>query len=151
FKELDRNKGGGAAKSTAVGVGKTPAGKPVMETSPSLAGPPAASSLGGLAASRPGARGAREGLGAFAGLLPHGNEKDYHEPARLSNEEREKDPQAKALVPRCRGEVALADAVIALTSNIAMAKRRLIEFDEKWFDYKSDEVPDGSSGEIASR
>ena len=44
--------------------------------------------------------------------------------------------------PRCRGEVAMADAIIALTSNIAMRQNRRIEFDPKWFDYQSNEVPD---------
>ena len=37
-------------------------------------------------------------------------------------------------LPRCHGEVAMADAIIALTSNLAMKKRQRIEFDEKWFD-----------------
>ena len=44
--------------------------------------------------------------------------------------------------PRCRGEVALADAVIALTSNIAMRQKRRIDFDLRWFDYQSPETPE---------
>ena len=45
-------------------------------------------------------------------------------------------------VPRCHGKVAMADAIIALTSNVAMDKRQRIEFKEEWFDPKSTEVPD---------
>ncbi len=46
--------------------------------------------------------------------------------------------------PRCRGEVALADAVIALTSNIAMRQKRRIDFDPRWFDYQSPETPESA-------
>jgi predicted dehydrogenase len=52
--------------------------------------------------------------------------------------------------PKCYPEVAMADAVIALTTNVAM-KRGLrgeagfVKFDEAWFNPKSDETPDGSS------
>jgi predicted dehydrogenase len=37
-------------------------------------------------------------------------------------------------VLRCRGEVALADAVIALTANLAMERQARIEFQKEWFD-----------------
>ncbi|MEX2171696.1 MAG: Gfo/Idh/MocA family oxidoreductase [Pirellulales bacterium] len=43
----------------------------------------------------------------------------------------------------CHPKVALADAVIALTSNIAMAENRRIEFKPEWFDPESDETPEG--------
>ena len=36
--------------------------------------------------------------------------------------------------PHCTPEVALADAVIALTSNLAIAKSERIEFNPEWFD-----------------
>ncbi|MEZ6138991.1 MAG: Gfo/Idh/MocA family oxidoreductase [Zavarzinella sp.] len=45
-------------------------------------------------------------------------------------------------LPRCHGEVAMADAIVALTSNLAMAKRQLIKFEPAWFDPDSQEVPD---------
>ena len=41
--------------------------------------------------------------------------------------------------------MALADAVIALTSNLAMKQKRRIDFQESWFDYKSDETPERDS------
>jgi predicted dehydrogenase len=109
--------------------------KPVIETSPSTAGPTAASSLGGLATADP-SRGYREELEHFAYCVRHGDPSNFHA---------DKDHQ-----PRCRGEVALADAVIALSSNIAMRQKRRIEFDPRWFDYQSPETPE-SSPAIAQR
>jgi predicted dehydrogenase len=43
---------------------------------------------------------------------------------------------------KCPGRVAMADAIVALTSNLAMKHRRRIEFQEHWFDPHSAEVPD---------
>lgn len=59
---------------------------------------------------------------------------------------RNPDPENK---PRCYPEVAMADAVIALTTNVAMEKGRngdagFVKFKEEWFDRDSDETPDGS-------
>lgn len=52
--------------------------------------------------------------------------------------------------PRCRAEVALGDAVIALTANVAIdraiaGKGGYVAFREEWYDMDSDETPDGSS------
>src|SRR4029079_4574921 len=54
--------------------------------------------------------------------------------------------------PRCRAEVALGDAVIALTSNVAIDSRLankpnggFVQFKDEWYDIESDETPDGSS------
>ncbi len=135
YKEIDRNTWkGGSPRTTSITMEKGPGGKPVMETSPSLAGPSAASSVGGIAVADP-SRGYREELEHFAFCIRNGNESDIHG---------DKEHQ-----PRCGGEVALADAVIALTSNLAMRQRRRIEFEQTWFDYTSDEVPDGSKGDLA--
>lgn len=59
---------------------------------------------------------------------------------------RNRDPENQ---PRCKPEVALGDAVIALTCNVAMKNGRagkggFIEFKEEWFDVDSDATPDGS-------
>jgi predicted dehydrogenase len=43
--------------------------------------------------------------------------------------------------PRCNGEVAMADAVITLVSNMAMQEKRRIEFRPEWFDPNSDAAP----------
>jgi hypothetical protein len=40
--------------------------------------------------------------------------------------------------------VALADAVIALTSNLAIAQGGRLDFQHEWFDVESNATPDGS-------
>ncbi|MFV1965431.1 MAG: Gfo/Idh/MocA family protein [Pirellulaceae bacterium] len=52
--------------------------------------------------------------------------------------------------PRCKPEVAMGDAIIALAANVAIRKSMageagFLRFDEAWFDLHSDETPDGSS------
>lgn len=123
-----------ASRSTSVSI-ENQGKKPVLETSPSTAGPTKAASLGGLATADP-SRGYREELEHFAYCVRHGDASNYNE---------DKEHQ-----PRCRGEVALADAVIALSSNIAMHQRRRVEFDPKWFDYQAPETPE-SAPAIAQR
>lgn len=46
------------------------------------------------------------------------------------------------IIPHCHGEVAMADAILALTANMAMAKKERIEFKDDWFDASSSEVPE---------
>jgi len=52
---------------------------------------------------------------------------------------RNPDPKNK---PRCTPEVAMGDAVIALTTNIAARKGIRINFKEEWFDVKKPETPE---------
>jgi predicted dehydrogenase len=52
--------------------------------------------------------------------------------------------------PRCRAEVALGDAVIALACNVAIdnslkGKGGYVQFQEEWYDIDKDGTPDGSS------
>jgi len=54
---------------------------------------------------------------------------------------RNRDPENQ---PRCKPEVAMADAVIALTSNKSIKEGRRIEFDPAWFDIDRDETPEGN-------
>jgi predicted dehydrogenase len=51
----------------------------------------------------------------------------------------------------CTPEVALGDAVIALTSNLAIEKQTRIEFDPAWFDYTRTETPEGNPPRQASQ
>jgi predicted dehydrogenase len=114
------------SRTTSVTM-ETQGTKPVMETSPSTAGPTQASALGTLATADP-SRGYREELEHFAYCVRNGDPSGYHADTEHQ--------------PRCRGEVALADAVVALTSNIAMREKRRIDFDPRWFDYQRDDVPE---------
>jgi predicted dehydrogenase len=43
---------------------------------------------------------------------------------------------------KCHGRVAMADAIIALTSNLAMQQRKRIEFKHAWFEAASDSTPE---------
>ncbi|MDY0166612.1 MAG: Gfo/Idh/MocA family oxidoreductase [Thermoguttaceae bacterium] len=45
--------------------------------------------------------------------------------------------------PRCHPKVALGDAVIALTTNLAIHQKERIEFDPAWFDPEDDTTPEG--------
>ena len=75
-------------------VGEARGGKPVLETSPSTAGPTAAASLGGLATADP-SRGYREELEHFAYCVRHGDPSDFHRFAKLPRAEFEKSAEAK--------------------------------------------------------
>jgi predicted dehydrogenase len=139
YPELDRNAGSksGPPRETSITVA-TPKGKPIIEASPSVSGPAAASSLANLyGATDAPSRGYREELEHFAYCIRNGNPSNFH------------DTTDEKLRPRCRGEVALADAVIALTSNLAMRQKRRIEFEEAWFDPMNDAVPDKSTSDLA--
>jgi predicted dehydrogenase len=61
---------------------------------------------------------------------------------------RNPDPKHK---PRCTPEVAMADAVIALTSNKAIAEGQRIEFKPEWFDVARSETPEGIAPRQASQ
>ncbi len=45
--------------------------------------------------------------------------------------------------PKCNPKVAMADAIIALTTNIAIEEQRRIEFQPEWFDIDNDATPEG--------
>ncbi|MDO4570839.1 MAG: Gfo/Idh/MocA family oxidoreductase [Planctomycetia bacterium] len=54
-----------------------------------------------------------------------------------------------APMARCKPSVAMADAIIAITTNIAAAEGRKIDFKPEWFDVMSDATPDGSTPSVA--
>jgi predicted dehydrogenase len=62
----------------------------------------------------------------------------------------ENNPDAKdpAVQPKCRPEVAMADAIIALTTNIAIRDNKRIEFKDEWFDINHDDTPEGETPEV---
>ncbi|NLE37208.1 MAG: Gfo/Idh/MocA family oxidoreductase [Pirellulaceae bacterium] len=51
--------------------------------------------------------------------------------------------------PHCHPKVALADAVIALTVNLAAREGRRIDFKPEWFDPASDETPEGVKPDVS--
>jgi predicted dehydrogenase len=130
FPERNPNQPADAARGTTLTVTTAGGGKPAVDTSgstgssePIKAAATGAASLG----AGPPSRGYREEMEDFAYCV------------RLWNQANKKDRR----LPRCHGRVAMADAIIALTANVAMRKRQRIEFDPRWFDAASREVPDG--------
>jgi predicted dehydrogenase len=143
YKELDRNvPGDGWGKSTSVTVETKGGGKPALTTSPTAAGPSGKAVPGTVDGDVP-SRGYREELEHFAFCVRNGKKDNFY--AAIGT------PEEKLLLPRCRGEVALADAVIALTSNLAMRENRRINFEPAWFDYEKDDTPDKSTDDLAMR
>jgi predicted dehydrogenase len=111
--------------STSVGVKGGKAG-PTMDTQASGSG--GAPKAKAAESSGPVSRGYTEEIEHFAWCI------------------RNRDPQN---VPRCRAEIALGDAVIALATNECIkrslsGKPGFIQFKEEWYDINSDETPDGS-------
>jgi len=123
----------GAAKDTRVTVAKGKDGAPTLDTTESGGG----------------------GGGPAAGGKPGG---DGAPPSRGYTEEMEhwawciRNPSPENQ-PRCKPEVAIADAVIALVSNIALANpetQARINFKPEWFDIASDETPEGVKPDTGS-
>ena len=54
-----------------------------------------------------------------------------------------KSPQEGGL--RCPGTLAMGDAIMALTANLAMKHKKRIVFKKEWFDAESDAVPETDS------
>jgi predicted dehydrogenase len=119
-----------AGRSTTVGV-KSGGGGPVLDASASTGGPAVKASATGQAAlgagGGPPSRGYREEMEHFAFCIRNwgdGTDKDR--------------PQ-----PRCDGRHAMADAIMALTSNLAMKLGVRIDYTEgnraKWFEARQDE------------
>jgi len=123
----------GAAKDTRVTVAKGKDGAPTLDTTESGGGgggPAASGKPGGDGA--PPSRGYTEEMEHWAWCI------------------RNPSPENQ---PRCKPEVAIADAVIALVSNIALANpetKSRIEFKPEWFDIASDETPEGVKPDTSS-
>jgi predicted dehydrogenase len=118
-------------RATEVGVSASGKDKPVLESGSTWGGPtpsPTAAGTGPAGAGGgPVSRGYREEMEDFAYCI------------RLWDQANEKDRR----LTRCPGEVAMADAIIALTANHAMRTNQRIVFHEDWFDPNTDEVPPG--------
>jgi len=109
---------------TSVGVVKAKDGAPALDTTASGG---AAAAVGKLALGEgPPSRGYTEEIEHWAWCIRH------------------PDPMNQ---PKCGPKVALGDAAIALTTNVALrspAEKSRIEYQHEWFDLDRDETPDGS-------
>ncbi len=115
-----------APTTTSVSVAKGKGGAPTLDTTQSGGGEAAA--VGKKALEGPISRGYTEEIEHWAWCI------------------RNPDPNN---MPRCKPKVALGDAVIALTTNIAIRENRRIEFKKEWFDIDSDETPEGVKPDLS--
>jgi predicted dehydrogenase len=130
-------------KATGVTVTATKDGKPVAEASSSWGG-------GGGAAISKGPsgpawdsdiRGYRTEMEHFAFLIRQ-QQANKLPGAELYKKGADGKYANAALLPRCHGEIAMADAILALTGNMAMKTRQRIEFEPNWFNPESPDVPE---------
>ncbi len=143
YTEKDPNKNQpGDPKAMAVTVTTTAGGKAALESSSTWGpggggGPSAAGGAAPAGAGGPVSRGYREEMEDFAYCVRLWDPKIGYA---------KKDGAYEQRLPRCHGEVAMADAIVALTANLAMKRRQRIEFQPAWFDAdKLTEVPDGDT------
>jgi predicted dehydrogenase len=143
YKEQEPGKANSGGRDTKVTVSTGGAGKPAMEATSTWGGG------GGAAISKaPGAgawdsavRGYRTEMEHFAYCLrmwqerkqPVSYEEDEHGHLKYAD-----------IMPRCHGKVAMADAILALTANLAMANKERIVFDDAWFAPESDKTPEAA-------
>ncbi|MDY3558049.1 Gfo/Idh/MocA family oxidoreductase [Gemmata sp. JC673] len=144
WREKDKTrKGDTGGRDTKVTVSGAGGGKPVMEATSTWGGGGASGAPTKTAGGGPvwdsAVRGYRTELEHFAFCLrawqKRGGKVDY-----TKNEKGEF--VHKDIIPRCHGEVAMADAILALTANMAMAKRDRIVFEDAWFNVDKDDVPE---------
>ena len=118
-----------SSRDTRVTVKKGKDGAPTLDTTESGGGGAVAASAGGDSKAAP-SRGYTEEMEHWAWCI------------------RNPSPENQ---PRCKPEVAIADAVIALVSNIALANpttQPRIEFKPEWFDIDSDDTPEGIKPDV---
>ena len=138
FKEKDPGKKADAGgKDTAITVTVSKEGKPAAEASSTWGGG------GGAAISKGPAgpswdsdiRGYRTEMEHFAYCIRKWQE--MKQPVSYEFEvgaDGKKKWKYADILPRCHGEIAMADAILALTANLAMKHRVRIDFNPNWFD-----------------
>lgn len=140
FKEPEPGKPG-KPRETKVSVGQV-GNKPALEAASTWGGPAAAAAGAAVGTGAPGtpvSRGYREEMSDFAFCVRQWKPSVGYKTETDSDTKKERYLQR---LPRCHGEVAMADAILALTSNLTMARRQRIDFDLDWFRADSDKVPD---------
>jgi predicted dehydrogenase len=122
------------SKKTAVTVTSASSGKPAIEASSTWGGPSASAVKAEGGSTAPVSRGYREEMEHFAYCIRKWDKSKGYT----------KDDKGKYVqdLPRCHGEVAMADAILALTANLAMKHHERIEFQANWFDSDKPDVPE---------
>ena len=143
YKEPEPGKGASGGRDTKVTVTGAGGGKAAMEaTSTWGGGGGAAISKGAAVGWDSAVRGYRTEMEHFAYCVrmwqKRGGKVDYskNEKGELVNKE---------IIPRCHGEVAMADAILALSANMVMHKdykEKRLAYEDAWFDSTKDDVPE---------
>ncbi len=128
----------GDQRAMSIDVSSMKKDQPAADSSSTWGGPSAAPGTAksgtAAAASGPISRGYREEMEDFAYCVRTWD-------ASLGYE-KDRDGKFRQRMPRCHGEIAMADAIIALTANLAMRERARIEFKPEWFDADKPDVPE---------
>ena len=117
YKEASASSGGGLDQRLHVIQG-TKDGAPILD-SYETAAPSAAAQAAGAEVGAPPSRGYREEMEHFCYCIRQGKDE-----------------------LRCNGTVAMGDAIMAMTANLAMEHKQRIEFKPEWFDPASDATPE---------
>ncbi len=132
-----RAKAKGDARTVEVNLAGLKKDAAAADASSTWGGPPATvtpAQAGGAASGGPLSRGYREEMEDFAFCVRMWDpEVGYAEKEGGGYKQR---------LPRCHGEVAMADAIVALTANRAMHEQKRIEFVGEWFKAGDAAVPD---------
>jgi len=120
-------------RGTEVGVSVAGKGEPVLESGSTWGGPSATVTGTSVGPGGPVSRGYREEMEDFAYCVRLWDPKLGYA--------KDSDGKYKQRLTRCHGEVAMADAIVALTANHAMHTHQRVEFKDAWFDPDSPEVP----------
>lgn len=142
FKEPEPGKKDSGGRDTKVNVTMTKDGKPAAEAASTWGGGGASISKGAAGPAWDSAvRGYRTEMEHFAFCVrAWGKDKVSYE------KDKDGHMKEKDRMPRCHGEVAMADAILALTANMAMGKKQRIVFEDAWFDATKDDVPETKYG-----
>lgn len=150
YKEPEPAKPASGGRETKITVSAADGKKPAMEATSTWGGGGAVASTGkagGSSAWDSAVRGYRTEMEHFAYCV-----RKWQDMKQKVSYEGERDAAGHLklkyadIMPRCHGEVAMADAIIALTANMAMAKKERIVFEEAWFNSESPEVPETKHG-----
>lgn len=154
YKEPEPAKPGSGGRGTTVSV-TTAGGKPAMEAVSTWAVGAGGGVSKGAAADKPAvSRGYREEMEHFAFCVRELQESRDDQQARKDKMQDvyAKDSDGKYVLenekrlPKCHGEVAMADAILALTANMAMDRKSRIAFEPDWFDADTPANPEAEFG-----
>ena len=145
FPERNPNKPADAPKSMSITVATAGSGKPALDTAGSTGALEPARALAtgqAVMGSGPPSRGYREEMEDFAYCIRLWDSGISY----AKKTEKGKEDEYVQRLPRCHGEVAMADAILAHVANMAMKNKVRIEFEDNWFKAESGDNPEEKYG-----